>query len=112
MNKATLMVLVTLSLAACGQHTAIFEHYSDTPIAEDCAYKSIDSLRVYDFVEQKDGEIAFFNKSVGGRLFYAAPAPFTTYGMELTAARTLGPDLELVSAQLADRINEQCHGRL
>ena len=111
MSRNLVILFAMLALISCGTRTIIFEPYSTTPIAVDCAYESILSMGAYDFVEKKENEITFFSKSVSGSLFHGGAASFKNYGLELQTTQPLGPNVEEVSGQLVDKINADCSNK-
>ena len=107
MNKLNYLFFVLL-LTSCSTRQIIFELRAQQQITTACAYLAIKGLGEYDFVENKENEIVFFNKSYGGSLLHGGETEFVSYDIKLKTSPLLGPNLKKISDTLVDAVYAKC----
>lgn len=109
--KRTFILLLVVAASGCATKSAIFELYSEKPIAVNCAQNAIEASEGINKAWLENHAIKFKGNGFSGELYHGGEGePFTTYGMEVNSNPVFGESVRSIVDRITDSINGSCGG--
>ena len=107
--KRVIVILLALAITGCAMKSAIFELYSEKPIAVNCAHNAIEKTEGINKVWLENHAIKFKGNGFSGELYYGGEGePFTTYGMDVQSPPVFGENVKAIVDRITDSIHSKC----
>ncbi|SEQ79609.1 hypothetical protein SAMN03080615_02759 [Amphritea atlantica] len=107
--KRAIPILLALVIAGCTTNSAIFELYSEKPIAVNCAHRAIENTEGISKAWLENHAIRFKGYGFSGELYHGGKGePFTTYGLEIQSNPIIGEGVKTIADKITESINGKC----